>query len=164
MDMITSAVPAARFEHIVVNAVGGEVLVYDRASNQIHHLNESSDTVWRLCDGERTVADIARTAGSTDELARVALAKLSMAGLLDAPFAAARRGSALSRRKLLKTAAIAGAVPAVVSVTAPSAAAAGSCQPGDAIECRVVNEPCCTNGTHGTCLQNGQGRFLCDTT
>ena len=67
MDMITSAVPAARFEHIVVNAVGGEVLVYDRASNQIHHLNESSATVWRLCDGERTVADIARAAGSTDE-------------------------------------------------------------------------------------------------
>jgi pyrroloquinoline quinone biosynthesis protein D len=36
-----------------------EAVVYGRTGKRAIHLNETATVVWKLCDGERTVADIA---------------------------------------------------------------------------------------------------------
>jgi len=116
----------ARLDHLVVNEVGDEVLVYDQTTHAIHHLNAASTTVWRGCDGHTPVAGIAMSAGLTEETVRMALAKLADAGLLTTALPAALGGAAQSRRTFMKKVAIAGTIPAIVSVTAPLAAQAGS--------------------------------------
>jgi hypothetical protein len=111
---------------LVTSEVGDEVLVYDQDSNHIHRLNETSAAVWRLCDGRRSVTDIALAAGMTDDTVRIALAKLADSNLLDGPLPIELRLTGQSRRKLLKRAVLAGAGATIVSVTAPIAAAAQS--------------------------------------
>ena len=41
-----------------------KLLVYDMERNEVHCLNGSAARVWALCDGERTVSEIARLLGS----------------------------------------------------------------------------------------------------
>ena len=103
----------------------------------------TSVAVWRLCDGKRTVGDIALAAGLSDDLARLALTRLANANLLVSDLPATMRSAAQSRQRFLKKAAIAGggAIPAVVSMTAPAAAQTASC---DMDGCTVedVGKPC----------------------
>jgi hypothetical protein len=160
---LASDVPTVRIEHLVVSEAGDDVLIYDQATHQIHHLNEATAAVWRLCDGRNTAPAIAQLASMATGTVNIAIEKLAAAGLLETGPTHGAHRDARSRRMFLKSALAAGAVPAIVSVTAPSAAAAGSCQPGDAIECRANDEPCCVNAVHGICLGNGQGRFICNT-
>lgn len=150
-----AAVPAARYRNIVVSDLDGEMLAYDQAAHQIHHLNGPAATVWRLCDGHRSAAEIARDAGLSGQMVSVALANIAGAGLLDAPLASGQGGTGRSRRALLKTAVIAGAIPAVVSVTAPTAAAAASVSLE--VTCALAT-PDCSNFLvccSSTCTQRG---------
>jgi hypothetical protein len=39
--------------------IDNEAVVYGRTGRRAIHLNETATVVWKLCDGERTVADIA---------------------------------------------------------------------------------------------------------
>jgi hypothetical protein len=57
--------PLARTEELVTTTSKDEVLVYDKTAHHIHHLNASAAQVWYLCDGERTVADLAVETGRT---------------------------------------------------------------------------------------------------
>jgi hypothetical protein len=129
----TCVVPATRFTELVTSEVGGELLVYDPASHHIHRLNRASAAVWRLCNGQRTLTDVVSETGMADDTVRVALAELADARLLRDELAPGLRGSAQSRRALLKKAAIAGTVPAIVSITAPIAAAAATCLPSNGV-------------------------------
>lgn len=130
----TGTVPAARVENLIITESKDEVLVYDTAQHHIHHLNQTSAVVWRLCDGRRSVADLVREAQPkvdgtvTEDAVRLALAKLEDAELLEGALVSSMRGVGQSRRNLLKRAAVAGvmAVPAIVSMSAPSAAQGGS--------------------------------------
>ena len=127
-------VPAARADGLIVTRSHDEVLVYDTGAHHLHHLNHLSAVVWRLCDGQRTVADLARLAQIevdgvvTVESVRLALTKLGAANLLDGELGAGLRGTGQSRRAFLRRSAIAGAaaIPVVVSISAPQAAAATS--------------------------------------
>lgn len=124
--------PRARVTDLVITESAGEVLVYDQVTHHIHHLNRMSVVVWRLCDGRRTADDLVRLArmklgGDVDRLAvRLALTKLDEARLLDGPLDRELRLSGTSRRSLVKRAAVASAIPAIVSISAPSAAMASS--------------------------------------
>lgn len=125
-------VPAARRDGLVMTELKGEVVVYDEDRHHIHQLNVTAAAVWRLCDGQRTVADVARAAALDEEAVRMALRQLDDADLLASPLTTAMRGPGQSRRAFMKKAAVAGAmaVPAIVSVSAPHAAAASStCNP-----------------------------------
>jgi hypothetical protein len=149
MATSTSIVPAARFEHLVMTEAGGEVLVYDETSHHIHRLNQASATVWRLCDGRRTVAALASESGMTVEMVQVALGKLADARLLDGDLPAGARAAAQSRRSFLRKAAVAGvAVPVIASVSAPDAAAShstGNCIPA------LTDVPSATTANGGPC-------------
>src|SRR5262245_16312355 len=56
--------PRPRSERLLVQELPDEVLIYDMERNDVHCLNGSAARVWALCDGERTVPEIARDFGS----------------------------------------------------------------------------------------------------
>ena len=37
----------------------GEILLFDPATTETFYLNETAAVIWRLCDGQRTTAEIA---------------------------------------------------------------------------------------------------------
>lgn len=126
--------PKARSKDIVVQNVGAETLVYDLMTHTACHLNETSATVWRLCDGTRTVGEISAElsrrskARVTDETVHLALDQLSTKDLLESapePLAGLH-GS--SRREVLKRVAMSSAIalPVIASIVVPTAAQAQS--------------------------------------
>lgn len=148
--------PRARVTDLVITESAGEVLVYDQATHHIHHLNRMSVVVWRLCDGRRTADDLVRLArmklgGDVDQaVVRLALTKLDEARLLDAALDRELRLSGTSRRSLVKRAALASAIPAIVSISAPSATAASSDCVGSGTGipgsyCQFTAGVCCSN-------------------
>ncbi len=125
-------VPAARVTGLVSSDADDGVMVYDMAVHHIHHLNRVSATIWRRCDGRRSVGDLARRAtidlGEVidEAVVRQALTRLGDVDLLDGPLPAEMRIAASSRRTLMKRLATASAVPVIVSMSAPTAAMASS--------------------------------------
>lgn len=51
--------PLARSADIVVQEFGNEVLIYDLRINKAFNLNETSTLVWQLCDGHKSISEIA---------------------------------------------------------------------------------------------------------
>ncbi len=113
--------------------------MYDTTAHHIHDLNAAATSVWQRCDGRHTMADIAVETSLTEEVVRLAPHTLEDAKLLKRPLADPMRGMQ-SRCSFMKKAAIAGvAVPAIVSISAPSASASHS---GEVIACS--DDYCCT--------------------
>jgi hypothetical protein len=49
----------------VIQELPDETLVYDLQRNRAHCLNRTAALVWRHCDGQATVADLARSLKDT---------------------------------------------------------------------------------------------------
>lgn len=156
--------PAVRTEGLITEELDGELLIYDRVRDKAHCLNGSAAVVWRHCDGTRTVEELGRLiAPEADpelrgELALAALNQLERRHLLAEGLPV---GSAVSRRELMRKAALVGAVglalPVVKSIVAPTAAQAATCLPGGAA-CSSSAQ-CCS----GICAETspGSGVFAC---
>jgi hypothetical protein len=163
MDVVSLALPRARRSELVTRVVAGELLIYDRNSNEAHCLNSTAALVWANCDGQTTIAEIARLLEAemktpvADEIVWFALTQLEKSSLLQEPWAWPRKVNQTSRRVLMKRLGIAAAVsvPLVSSIIAPTAAAAASCLPVSA-PC-AANSQCCSNN----CADNGRGTFNC---
>jgi hypothetical protein len=54
--------PRRRLERLIVQPLGDDVLVYDTAGNTAHNLSGLSAAVFRACDGQRTIAEVASAA------------------------------------------------------------------------------------------------------
>lgn len=147
------AVPAARTADLLTTAVGDELLVYDTTRDHIHHLNRTAAAVWRLCDGRRSVPELVcqlRPILATDmdaEVVRDALAKLAAAHLLVSAPAWCARGEAQAGRRLSRRKAVTAGAAIIVSMTAPTAAAAQSLP-----TCDCSNLNFCSQ--HGVCTSN----------
>jgi hypothetical protein len=134
-----------------------ELLVYDKATNKAHCLNESAAEVWNLCDGKRTVAEIVpllkkKAKAPTDEqMLWMALLRLEKAGLLQNDVPLSGPVCTLSRREASRrvgATAAALAVPVIASILVPKAEAAVSCSTLGGV-CNP--RPCCA-GMLLTCL------------
>lgn len=133
--------PTARQEDILTSELEDELIVYDMQNHKAHNLNRAAAAVWRLCDGRRTVADIAAALrrrsnlpAADEDFVWLALRRLGRARLLlDAPARTPRPASA-SRRRLLRRLGAAGAgalvLPLVTSVVVPTPVMALSCEIG----------------------------------
>jgi hypothetical protein len=44
----------------VAEKIGSTTMLFDANAGRLYELNESAKTMWVLCDGKRTVADVAR--------------------------------------------------------------------------------------------------------
>lgn len=129
----------ARRDDLIVQNVGEEVIVYDKASHRAHSLNRPAALVFEQLDGKTDLAGVARRVGKVlggphkDEIVAKALSELAAADLL-------QPGAALPRRSMLKGLAV-GLLPVVVSIAVPPAAAAASCFP-DGDSCYADTECC----------------------
>jgi hypothetical protein len=125
--------PRARTEGLVIKALPDEVLVHDLARHRTHCLNGPAAAVWRLCDGQRTLGQIARQLGQapearwSDEAVRLALDELGRAHLLTDVLTGRPDAGGMTRRQTLqRLAAAAVVVPTVATIVAPRAADAQS--------------------------------------
>jgi hypothetical protein len=142
-----------------VSAVDADLLIYDQVTHQVHHLNTTAASVWRACDGQRTVADLAVATGVSLDLVGQAVTTLDRAGLLASPLPATLRATRQSRRAFVKAGAAAGvAVPVVISMTAPIAAGVPSGQCWN-LNCQIAIPQCIwvpASLPYATCLSSDQ--------
>lgn len=160
--------PQARTEDLVTRELPDEELVYDLKTHQAHCLNKSASAVWKQCDGQKTIEEIARLLQQeTNEListslVQAALHQLSKANLLEQQAAFAVEKPNQLRREILRRMGLgaAAAIPLVTSIIAPLTAQAMSCVVTGSIgNCTAVggNDCCstCCNNTTNRCLETG---------
>ncbi len=163
MNGIHQTLPLARKSELVTKEVAGELLIYDRTSDEAHCLNSTAALVWANCDGQTTIAELARLLEAelktpvADEIVWLALTQLGKSSLLQEPWPRRSKMEQISRRALVKRLGIAAAVtvPLVTSIVAPTAAAAASCLTVST-PC-TADSDCCSNN----CADNGRGTFNC---
>lgn len=133
----------------------GEVVVYNLEDQTAHCLDPASAAVWRLCDGTRSPEQIAQAielppeATSKHDFVMAALSELEAVALIEPP-----PPTGLDRRELLRRVGpaltAAAVVPMVISIAAPTPAAASTCvQSGGSC---TSNLQCCSGlCSGGTC-------------
>ena len=130
--------PKTRSTRLFVQKLPSELVVYDVERNEVHCLNGSAARVWELCDGKRTVAEIAQLLGSdlepqaAETLVWLALDQFAEKHLLEeaSPPALYRPADMTRRQMVLRVGLIVGLLPMVDSIIAPPAALAQSPAPG----------------------------------
>ena len=148
--------PKARITQIIEQETNNELLVYDLQTNKAFTLNETSKNIFKACNGEISFDDLKRQYKYTDDIIYLALDELKKNNLMEdddysSPF------SGMNRREVIRKVGLSTmiALPVILSLTAPSAAAAAS--PG-AIACSTPNSQCyCQNGDSNSC---GTGRVI----
>jgi hypothetical protein len=150
--------PLARSHGLVIEELGEELLVYDQMSDRAHCLGASAATVWRACDGEKTVAVLSAETGLDSEIVARALLELRGCSLLDGLPTAGMTRRDLGFRAA-KLGAAAASVPLIVSVVAPTPAAAITPTPALCAQynanscsacCNIIGCCCCCEGGGGT--------------
>jgi hypothetical protein len=129
------ALPRARQDGLLEEAIGEELLLYDQESHTAHCLSPIAACVWRHCDGERDVNELAGLAGVSESLVADALHELREKDLLVAgPQLMQSTIPGVSRREAIGRAARYGAAAAagsmIVSATAATPAMAESGEKG----------------------------------
>jgi hypothetical protein len=142
--------PLARKNGLVVEEVGGEVLVYDLERHHAHCLNSTAAFVWRQCDGRTRVTQIAdllaKQQGKAIDVGIVwlALNQLVKANLLVQNLEVEERVrvKSVSRRQMMRTIGVGAvvALPLITSLVAPI--------PAQAATCTLSGQPC---GTSAQC-------------
>lgn len=146
--------PKARHDALVVKELGDETLVYDLARHRAHCLNHTAQLIWRAANGRRSPAEIAREVGRAlgatvdEEVVNRALDDLARARLLEGA-----RPAGPSRRQILRG--LAFALPAILTVTAPSSAYAAQSCLGRGKKCDRRKAPPCCPGLSCDCVIHG---------
>jgi hypothetical protein len=151
------SLPRARQDGLIEEAVGEELLLYDRDSHTAHCLSPIAAHVWQHCDGEHDLAELAVLAGVSDDLVASALYDLREKNLLDAePTLTQSTIPGESRREAIGRVARYGAAAAagsmIVSATAATPAMASSGEELPTATCRSASgQTCCIcrGGTRG---------------
>lgn len=160
--------PQARKSNLIIKDLPDETLVYDLTNDEAHCLNSTAALVWRHCDGQNSVSEIAQLLAATgtkaDEmLVWLALDQLKRFNLLDEAPQAPVHLAGLSRRQWVRNVGLAAiALPAIISIAAPTAQAQASCvNPGGrapGVACGSPNQccsnVCCTPATVPVCPNN----------
>ena len=145
MTRIEPVKPNARKEDLIVRELTDEVLVYDLNRDKAHCLNETAALVWKLCDGQTTVAEMSRVMRGQlrtpvdERVIWLALDQLERSHLLQSSVKRPTRKRRMPRREMMRKLGWAAAsLPVVVSIVAPLAVQAATC--------RVVGQ-CCKPGS-----------------
>jgi hypothetical protein len=141
--------------HLLVEELRDELVVYDRKANRAHLLDERATAIFKAAAEPASLDTLASLMPGTspqerESLARLAISDLERAGLVVTNMAA------LPRRGLLKSLGSAVALPMVVSILAPAMASAQSCA---TVSTSCSSLACCgglfcSGGT--CCANNGQ--------
>jgi hypothetical protein len=158
------SLPRARQDGLLEETVGEELLLYDQNSHTAHCLSPIAARLWRHCDGERDLAELAVLAGASEGLVADALHELRGKDLLDAdprlmqsPVPGESRREAIGRVARYGAAAAAGSM--VVSATAATPAMAAS---GKELElCEKAPEKTCCECDLNLCLEGIASEEAC---
>lgn len=128
--------PKPRSTQLLVQELPDEVLIYDVERNEVHCLNGSAARIWALCDGERTVAEIASQLGSdlapdaAETLVWCALDQFGEKHLLeetaDTSPVLYRPADMTRRQMVIRVGLLVALLPVVDSIVSPPAALAAS--------------------------------------
>jgi Coenzyme PQQ synthesis protein D (PqqD) len=143
--------PKAKTERLIIKVIDDETLVYDHGRASC--LNEFAARVWRECDGEKSVAEIADELGEDERTVWLALHRLNKSKLLVEEIALPpdmRTGK--TRREIAGQLGLGAAVAAVSSIVMTTAAHA-SCIP--------TGSPCDITHPAACCSQVCQAGFGC---
>ncbi len=172
--------PIARQTDIVIQEFENEALIYDLKNHKAFCLNQTSATVWQLCDGERSISQIADKVSKqlktlvSEDLILLALDELFRNNLLENIEKSYSFFSKQNRREVIKKIGLTSmiALPLVSSLVAPqaisaqSAAALGqACTLGTPSTCSTSN--CLNSGGSGICCSaisaqaNNPGYTIC---
>ena len=143
--MHSATLPYARRDNLIVEKVDDEVLLYDLQNEKAHVLNPTAALVWKLADGNRTIADLAHAVAletqspSDEDLVWLALSQLSRAGLLQASATPTPTIPRMNRREFLQKATYAAVlIPVVKTIQAPG--------PSTPVSCLGLGAKCDTDG------------------
>ena len=149
--------PLARKDSLIVQALSDETLVYDRERDKAHCLNLSAALVWKHCDGNTTIPEIAQALESElkttidDRVVWLALDELEKNHLLQAGGRA--YAANISRRQLVRTRGLMTvSIPVITTIVAPAPAQAASL---------LAPGACCLSGNScqsGSCDPVGAGQ------
>jgi hypothetical protein len=153
--------PLRRRRKLVIEELADETLVYDETRHKAHCLNRTAAFVWKRCDGQTTVEQLAallsraRGVPVEAEIVSEALEDLRRARLLEEGPA---EWKPMTRRRLAGRLAVAGLASVIASVVAPTAAQATSV--GDC--CNTVSQ-CraglnCVGSGHPECARCPTGK------
>jgi len=151
--------PHARSQDLVITDLDDEILVYDKARDKAHCLNQTAALVWKYSNGNRTVAEIAeameKKLGShvDEQIVWFALQQLEKDHLLRGDVTIPSKFNGITRREFIKSVGMTAAaitIPNMLSLTAPQSALAASCTPCG--QCATTPGTCsdCCGGT-GNC-------------
>lgn len=149
--------PRARDNGLLIRELEDELLVYDLDRHKAHCLNKTAAMIWNLCDGKKTVAQIAAVladeAGSSvsEEVVWLGLTSFEKTHLLTERVTHTQGAKTLTRRDLIRNVGIAAAVglPLVTSILAPRASEAATCKTSGQ-GCSSPSE-CCSGTCTGVC-------------
>ncbi len=152
------SLPRARQDGLLVETVGEELLLYDQNSHTAHCLSPIAACVWRYCDGERDMTELAELAGASENLVADALYELREKDLVDAePQLMQSTVPGISRReaigRVVGIGAAAAVTPLIVSATAATPAMASS---GEKIDCTKENRCVAAEEAICCCCNNGE--------
>jgi Coenzyme PQQ synthesis protein D (PqqD) len=119
---------------LLVRELHDEVIVYDGRTRRAHCLNPTAAAIWKLCDGKKSVEEIASAlnqalAAPVDEgLVWLAVHEFKKSGLLQNEISPAVEQHMMSRRELMRKIAVGAALalPIATSIVVPTPAAAVS--------------------------------------
>ncbi len=162
--------PRARQDGLLKEAVGEELLLYDRDSHTAHCLSPIAACVWRHCDGEHDLTGLAELAETSERLVADALHELREKDLLVAEpqlmqntIPGESRREAIGRVARYGAAAAAGSM--VVSATAATPAMAASlvcCQCVDVNKNNCFCQVAMGTQTTKTCNEFCKARMTCN--
>lgn len=126
--------PLSRRSDLVTQETGNEILIYDLNTNKAFNLNQTSAMIWQLCDGNRTISEIARNLSGkldtniTEDFVRLALDQLGKDNLLENSSEFIFSAENINRRDIIRKIGFSTlvALPIVSSLIAPMAINAGS--------------------------------------
>ena len=120
--------PTSRRSGLLIDQIGDETIVYDQVRQEAHALNRLASIVWSHSDGTRSVQELAVIVGeelgtnASPSIVEYALDKLANAHLLEEE--TVTRRDVVRRMTYASAAAV--AIPAVLSIAAPTPAMAAS--------------------------------------
>jgi hypothetical protein len=163
--MFTYLKPKNRKDNIVIQELENEILIYNLKNNRALCLNSTSSAIWQLCDGTRSILEIADLMTEklkmpvSEDLVWLAISDLKKENLVEIEtnqlFLEGR-----SRREVIRKIGFASMIvlPVISSLVAPAAASAQS-------GCGLEGDSCSTAGgspnSNGTCCGDPTSPLRC---
>jgi hypothetical protein len=141
--------PKARKEKLIIKDLADETLVYDLENDQAHCLNHTAARVWKYCDGQSSVSEIAQSlAGQTntnadETIVWFALDQFEKSNLLESAPATPPQFAGMNRRQLVRhVGLVALALPVIMSISSPTPAQTASQCACTTANCKPIGCPC----------------------